>query len=278
MIREIALANGLFLREYPLEGEEARWPLEPVNTMFRFNFNFHRRHSGAPDWAANPFRDVLQGAVDTQVDARIDAMYVAEDLYRDARNDHFYRDGKKQPAECKRPPAEWAALSASRNAKRAARAAALTCAYEEMWDSLADDNGSLANYTDREWVAKLLGKDSFLDFNKAGLVRWPLHCYDHSGVSMSTRRFHAGWDSGQVGWIIATRELIKEHAFVGDIDKAAKEFAVTVGQYVNGDCSEVRVEDKDYDVVGDCYEEVWGGVSLEDYIAKWNLTRLCGQG
>ena len=47
-------------------------------------------------------------------------------------------------------------------------------------------------------------------------VMLPLYLYDHSGISMSTRSFvgrapHAGWDSGQVGWIYCTKEAIREN-------------------------------------------------------------------
>ncbi len=44
----------------------------------------------------------------------------------------------------------------------------------------------------------------------------PLFLYDHSGITISTRSFngraqHAGWDSGQVGWVYMTNEeIIKE--------------------------------------------------------------------
>lgn len=45
------------------------------------------------------------------------------------------------------------------------------------------------------------------------VVILPLWLYDHSGISISTRSFigrahHAEWDSGQVGFIYATRESI----------------------------------------------------------------------
>lgn len=34
----------------------------------------------------------------------------------------------------------------------------------------------------------------------------PLYLYDHSGITMSTTPFSCPWDSGQVGYIIVTRE------------------------------------------------------------------------
>lgn len=42
------------------------------------------------------------------------------------------------------------------------------------------------------------------------LVYLPLYLYDHSGITMSTKPFSCPWDSGQVGYIIATKESIKK--------------------------------------------------------------------
>lgn len=46
-------------------------------------------------------------------------------------------------------------------------------------------------------------------------IALPLNLYDHSGISMSVTSFHgrahhAEWDSGQVGWIVATPEDIQK--------------------------------------------------------------------
>lgn len=43
-----------------------------------------------------------------------------------------------------------------------------------------------------------------------GIVAYlPLYVYDHSGVRLNTTGFSCPWDSGQVGWIVATREALK---------------------------------------------------------------------
>lgn len=50
--------------------------------------------------------------------------------------------------------------------------------------------------------------------NGTGGVCLPLYLYDHSGLTISTGQFSCPWDSGQVGWIYATREMIqKEHGW-----------------------------------------------------------------
>lgn len=53
--------------------------------------------------------------------------------------------------------------------------------------------------------------ESFQDWwkeNGKGGLLIPLFLYDHSGITMSARPFSCPWDSGQVGWIYATRETI----------------------------------------------------------------------
>lgn len=44
------------------------------------------------------------------------------------------------------------------------------------------------------------------DAAKKNAIIMPLYLYDHSGITMSTGRFSCPWDSGQVGWIYATKE------------------------------------------------------------------------
>jgi hypothetical protein len=43
-----------------------------------------------------------------------------------------------------------------------------------------------------------------------GSVVLPLYLMDHSGISISTGPFGCAWDSGQVGWIVATPDAIRE--------------------------------------------------------------------
>lgn len=46
------------------------------------------------------------------------------------------------------------------------------------------------------------------------VIALPLYLYDHSGLTMNTTGFSCRWDSGQVGWIYATKEtFLKETAY-----------------------------------------------------------------
>lgn len=44
-----------------------------------------------------------------------------------------------------------------------------------------------------------------------GSIVLPLYLYDHSGISMSVGSFGCPWDSGQVGYIVATPEAIRKN-------------------------------------------------------------------
>jgi len=69
----------------------------------------------------------------------------------------------------------------------------------------------------------------------------PLYLYDHSGITMSTDAFSCPWDSGQVGWIVATRENLKAGGHdVDNLDvEQVKQWLVgeveTYDQYLTGD-------------------------------------------
>lgn len=51
-----------------------------------------------------------------------------------------------------------------------------------------------------------LGLDDLLTLVKQKFIILPLYLYDHSGITMSTSDFGDRWDSGQVGWIYASKE------------------------------------------------------------------------
>ena len=71
----------------------------------------------------------------------------------------------------------------------------------------------------------------------------PLYLYDHSGITMSTSPFSCGWDSGQVGWIIVSKEKVRKEYGVKRITKDTLEKVTqcleseikTYDQYLTGD-------------------------------------------
>lgn len=59
----------------------------------------------------------------------------------------------------------------------------------------------------------------FLEREFDGGVWLPLYLFDHSGISVSTEPFSCRWDSGQVGVIGMTQEVMDKE-FGGDVEKA----------------------------------------------------------
>lgn len=71
----------------------------------------------------------------------------------------------------------------------------------------------------------------------------PLYLYDHSGITMNTTGFSCRWDSGQVGFIYATKETVRETFCKKRISKKLAERVKTdlinevdeYNTYLNGD-------------------------------------------
>lgn len=80
----------------------------------------------------------------------------------------------------------------------------------------------------KEWLAENAPK---------GSIVIPLYLYDHSGITMSVGSFGCPWDSGQVGYIVATPEAIRKNFMKKRITKAMRETAEQVLR------SEVKVYD-----------------------------------
>ncbi|MBV6342342.1 hypothetical protein [Candidatus Magnetobacterium casense] len=86
--------------------------------------------------------------------------------------------------------------------------------------------------------------EEFKEWAGKGLaVILPIYLYDHSGLTVSTQPFSCPWDSGQVGWIYATKEDVRQNYGVKKISakwlehvKAVLEAEVkTYDQYLNGE-------------------------------------------
>jgi hypothetical protein len=82
-------------------------------------------------------------------------------------------------------------------------------------------------------------------------VVMPVYLYDHSGLRMKTYPFYDPWDSGQVGWIYASRDdIISEYGEVSD-EAVEKVKQLLIGeieemdQYLAGEvyCIAIKAED-----------------------------------
>lgn len=108
--------------------------------------------------------------------------------------------------------------------------------------------------------------DAFMEWwkdNGKGGVLLPLYLYDHSGLSMSTGAFSCPWDSGQVGYIYATRETIVKEWGARRRRKKVEEYlrgeVETYDQYLTGDVYGYTVESPDGDDLHSC----WGFYGMD---------------
>jgi hypothetical protein len=77
----------------------------------------------------------------------------------------------------------------------------------------------------------------------------PLYLYDHSGITMSTSPFSCRWDSGQVGWILVSKEKVRKEYnvkritqdIIDKVTKVLKGEVETYDQYLTGDVYGYRV-------------------------------------
>jgi hypothetical protein len=85
----------------------------------------------------------------------------------------------------------------------------------------------------------------FLDWRKEQgdkiIAILPLYLYDHSGLSISTGEFSCPWDSGQVGWIYASRESLEsgghnvDEIDVQKVEEWLRGEVKTYDQFLRGD-------------------------------------------
>jgi hypothetical protein len=77
----------------------------------------------------------------------------------------------------------------------------------------------------------------------------PLYLYDHSGITISTSSFSCNWDSGQIGWIVVSKENVRKEFGVKRITKEIIEKVTnilegeveTYDQYLTGDVYGYRI-------------------------------------
>lgn len=80
--------------------------------------------------------------------------------------------------------------------------------------------------------------DEFIKEEKPVVVL-PLYLYDHGGITISTSDFNDHWDSGQVGYIIATKQNLKDMGWKKtpskkEITKMLQSEVRTYDQYLRG--------------------------------------------
>lgn len=80
------------------------------------------------------------------------------------------------------------------------------------------------------------------------LVILPLYLYDHGGITMNTTGFSCQWDSGQVGFIFATKKECKEEGLnLNDAKKCLLSEVALYDDYIRGDIYGFSIEDDSID-------------------------------
>ena len=93
------------------------------------------------------------------------------------------------------------------------------------------------------------------------VVLLPVFMFDHSGVCLSTTSFSDPWDSGQVGFTFATRDVLKEYGYKiatkgvkEKIREVLERELETYSAYVSGDVFGWRLLDAE----GEEEDSCWG--------------------
>ena len=88
----------------------------------------------------------------------------------------------------------------------------------------------------------------------------PLYMYDHGGVSISTSPFSCPWDSGQIGFVLISKDKARESLNVKRItkkiadrlEKCLLNEVITYNQYMQGNVYHFTIYDKDGDIEDSC--------------------------
>lgn len=88
----------------------------------------------------------------------------------------------------------------------------------------------------------------------------PVFMYDHSGISLNTGGFSCSWDSGQIGFILATKKQVRKEWKVKRISKKLKSLVErnlkgeieTYSQYLNGEVYAFTITDENENIIDSC--------------------------
>lgn len=103
--------------------------------------------------------------------------------------------------------------------------------------------------------------ETLMAFINDKVVILPLYLYDHSGITMNTTGFSCRWDSGQVGWVYATKDDILRYLGGKYLTKSLREKACKVmvsevagyDHYLRGDVYQYEILDECGETVDSCY-------------------------
>lgn len=157
---------------------------------------------------------------------------------------------------------------------------------EGEYYSFDSENNPVPDAVDYGW--SVYGKGKFNEPERAvafvqavearGGVVLPLYLYDHSGITMRTSDFGDRWDSGQIGWIYATAQKIKEEwGDAPDAKKNATECLMAevkeYDKFIRGEVYGYVIE-KDGEQVDSCWGFIGDEPAWEEGESAFNHTVL----
>lgn len=125
------------------------------------------------------------------------------------------------------------------------------------WHGQEDIGGSEERTTPPEFLKRV---------KREGLIYLPIAIYQHSGTTIWVGDDQhpsdpGGWDSGQVGFIYATPQAVRENFMVKRITKKVRELALelleaevrTIDMYYRGDVYGYEIQGPDGEIVDNCW-------------------------
>ncbi len=105
----------------------------------------------------------------------------------------------------------------------------------------------------------------------------PLYMYDHSGITIKTTPFGDRWDSGQIGFVFATKEAVRKEYGIKRVGKKHIEQATATllnevevyDQYIRGDVYRFEILDEKDEQLDSC-----GGFYGDDYKTNGMIDHL----
>jgi hypothetical protein len=120
----------------------------------------------------------------------------------------------------------------------------MICAHSRY--ELGDEQINSSDYNSWEEIEQELKNDPEV------LLWIPLYLYDHGGITMSTKPFSCGWDSGQVGFIYMTHEAATNFNNVEDMENCLLDEVKTYSAWLEGDVVGYFVKDSDGEILDSC--------------------------
>jgi len=105
------------------------------------------------------------------------------------------------------------------------------------------------------------------------VVILPVYMYDHSSITISTEPFHCRWDSGQIGYIYATKkDVLNEfeevtEEVINKVIRILKEEVNVYDKYLNGEVYYIEVFENEKEV--ECVT-IYGYSEKEEFINQFN--------